>query len=67
MAKLDELAASSEAFADQPWVSILGVTVRAAFGCIEVETGSAPLPANPTMRLPVISESDRGERHNTRT
>jgi hypothetical protein len=38
VAKLDELAASSEAFADQPWVSNLGVTVRAAFGCIEVET-----------------------------
>jgi hypothetical protein len=28
VAKLDELAASSEAFADQPWVSSLGVTVR---------------------------------------
>lgn len=38
VAKLDELAASGEAFADQPWVSILGVTVRAAFGCVEVES-----------------------------
>ena len=35
VAKLDELAASGEAFADQPWVSNLAVTVRAAFGCIE--------------------------------
>ena len=39
VAKLDELAASSEAFADQPWISSLAVTVRAAFGCIEVATG----------------------------
>jgi len=39
VAKLDELATSTEAFADQPWVSNLGVSVRAAFGCIEVETG----------------------------
>ncbi len=39
VAKLDELAASSEEFADQPWVSSLGITVRVAFGCVEVETG----------------------------
>jgi hypothetical protein len=39
VAKLDELAASSEAFADQPWISSLAVTVRAAFRCIEVATG----------------------------
>lgn len=39
VAKLDKLAVSGEAFADQPWVSNLGVTVRAAFGCVEVETG----------------------------
>jgi hypothetical protein len=34
VAKLDELAASREGFADQPWLSSLGVTVRAAFGCV---------------------------------
>ena len=39
VAKLDELAASGEAFADQPWVSGLGITVRVAFGCVEVDTG----------------------------
>lgn len=39
VAKLDELAASGEVFADQPWISGLGITVRAAFGCIEEETG----------------------------
>jgi hypothetical protein len=39
VAKLDELAASSEEFADQPWISGLGITVRVAFGCVEVETG----------------------------
>jgi hypothetical protein len=39
VAKLDELAASTEAFADQPWISNLAVTVRAAFRCIEVATG----------------------------
>ena len=39
VAKLDELAASSEAFANQPWVSNLAITVRVAFGCVEVETG----------------------------
>ena len=30
---------SDEAFADLPWISSLAVTVRAAFGCIEVATG----------------------------
>ncbi|MGI9528766.1 MAG: hypothetical protein ACR2NG_03575 [Acidimicrobiia bacterium] len=39
VAKLDELASSSEEFADQPWVSNLGVTVQVAFGCIEAESG----------------------------
>jgi hypothetical protein len=39
VAKLDELATSGEAFADQPWISSFGVTVRAAFGCVEMETG----------------------------
>ena len=39
LAKLDELAASSEAFADEPWISGLALTVRTGFGCIEAETG----------------------------
>lgn len=39
LAKLDNLAASSEAFADEPWLSGLSLTVRAAFGCIEPEAG----------------------------
>ncbi|MGI9584036.1 MAG: hypothetical protein ACR2N7_00410 [Acidimicrobiia bacterium] len=39
VAKLDELAASGEEFADQPWVSNLGVTVRVAFGCVQAESG----------------------------
>ncbi len=38
-AKLDNLAASSEAFADVPWLSGLGLAVQAAVGCGEVETG----------------------------
>ena len=38
-AKLDDLAASSEAFADVPWLSGLGLAVQAAVGCGEVETG----------------------------
>ena len=37
LAKLDELAASSEAFADQPWVSDLAITVRVTFNCVEPE------------------------------
>lgn len=35
LAKLDALAQSGEAFADEPWLAGLGLTVRAAFGCIE--------------------------------
>jgi hypothetical protein len=38
-AKLDDLAASGEAFADVPWVSGLGLAVQAAVGCGEIETG----------------------------
>lgn len=34
-AKLDDLAASSEVFADEPWFSSLGLTVRAVLGCVE--------------------------------
>ena len=37
-AKLDDLAASGEAFADVPWLSGLGLAVQAALGCGEVET-----------------------------
>ena len=39
LAKLDDLAASSEASADEPWLPGLGLTLRAAFGCIEAGTG----------------------------
>jgi hypothetical protein len=38
-AKLDDLAASGEAFVDVPWVSGLGLVVRAALGCGEIDTG----------------------------
>jgi hypothetical protein len=38
-AKLDDLAASGEAFADVPWLSGLGLAVQAALSCGEVETG----------------------------
>ena len=38
-AKLDDLAASGEAFADVPWLSGLGLAVQAALGCGEAETG----------------------------
>jgi hypothetical protein len=37
--KLDTIAESGEAFADVPWLSGLGLTVRAAFGCANIETG----------------------------
>ncbi len=39
LAKLDELAASSEGFADVPWISGLALTVRTGFGCVDTETG----------------------------
>jgi hypothetical protein len=39
-AKLDDLAAGGEAFADTPWIADeLGLAVRAALGCGEIETG----------------------------
>jgi hypothetical protein len=39
-AKLDDLAAGGEAFADTPWIpDELGLAVRAALGCGEIETG----------------------------
>ena len=38
-AKLDDLAATGEAFADVQWVSGLGLVVQAALGCGEIETG----------------------------
>ena len=38
-AKLDDFAASGEAFADVPWVSGLGLAAQAAVGCGEIETG----------------------------
>ena len=37
-AKLDDLAAVGEAFENQPWLSGLGLAVRAAIGCGEIET-----------------------------
>jgi hypothetical protein len=38
-AKLDSLVASSDEFADVPWISGLGLVVQAALGCGEIETG----------------------------
>jgi hypothetical protein len=38
-ARLDDLAASGEAFADEPWFSGLGLVVRAALGCGEIVPG----------------------------
>ena len=38
-AKLDDLAATGEAFADVQWVSGLGLVVQAALGCGEIATG----------------------------
>jgi len=38
-ARLDDLAGSGEAFADEPWLSGLGLAVRAVIGCGEIETG----------------------------
>ena len=39
-AKLDDLAASGEAFTDAPWIpDQLGLAVQAALGCGEIETG----------------------------
>lgn len=38
-ARLDDLAASGKAFADQPWLSGLGLVVEAALGCGEIEQG----------------------------
>ena len=37
-AKLDDLATTREAFAEQPWLSNLGLAVRAVIGCGEIET-----------------------------
>ena len=39
LAKLDDLAVSSEGFAGEPWISGLALTVRTGFGCIDAETG----------------------------
>ena len=39
-AKLDDVAAGGEAFADTPWIpDELGLAVRAALGCGEIATG----------------------------
>jgi hypothetical protein len=39
-AKLDDIAATGEAFADAPWIpGELSLAVRAAVGCGEIETG----------------------------
>jgi hypothetical protein len=38
-AKLDSLVASSDEFADVPWISGLALVVQAALGCGEIETG----------------------------
>jgi hypothetical protein len=38
-AKLDSLVASSDEFADVPWISGLVLVVQAAVGCGEIETG----------------------------
>ena len=38
-AKLDDLATTGQAFANDPWLSGLGLAVRAAIGCGEIETG----------------------------
>jgi hypothetical protein len=38
-AKLDDLVASDDEFADVPWISGLGLVVQAALGCGEIETG----------------------------
>ena len=38
-AKLDAIAEIGKAFADVPWLSGLGLTVRVAFGCANIATG----------------------------
>jgi hypothetical protein len=38
-AKLDDLAASGEVFADSPWLAGLSLAVRAVIGCGEIEPG----------------------------
>ena len=37
--ELDDLTASGEAFAGEPWIPDLGLAVRAALGCGEIEAG----------------------------
>lgn len=38
-AKLDDLAATGETFENEPWLSGLGLAVRAVIGCGEVGPG----------------------------
>ena len=37
--ELDDLTASGQAFAGEPWIPDLGLAVRAALGCGEIEAG----------------------------
>lgn len=60
------MPADGEAFADQPWVSNLAVTVRAAFGCIEETNPQATLPADAPGRLAKASPAGRDKRSDSR-
>ena len=38
-AKFDDIAAGSEAFSDDPWLSSVAITVQVALRCTDLETG----------------------------